>query len=65
MGSKGASQSNPKKSNPRFTADMSDYSNTRPGELSPGQSLMENNRATLNRDGTNLITGLSPNVLKE
>ena len=61
MGSKGASQSNPKKSNPRFTADISDC----PGESSPGQSLMKNNRATLNRDGTNLVTGLSPNVLKE
>ena len=65
MGSKGVSQPNPQKSNPRFTADISDYSITCPGESSPGHALINNNGTTLNRDGTNLVTGLYPNILKE
>jgi hypothetical protein len=43
MGSKGVSQSKPKKSNPRFAAEVNDYSFTCPGESSPGQLVMKNN----------------------
>jgi hypothetical protein len=65
MGSKPVGQSNPKKLIPHFAAEISDYSNPTPRRKSVWAVIYEKTIRSLFTETENLVTGLSPNILKK